>query len=90
MSTQLEEIVIKTNPINAKHFTKNVCDRLLGLAAPLFTPSTVGVFLKGRDAAAEVETAAKAWTFAVEMIPSLTEASGRVVVVRNLQPKSKD
>jgi 16S rRNA (guanine527-N7)-methyltransferase len=65
-------------------------DRLLGLAAPLFTPSTVGVFLKGRDAAAEVETAAKAWTFAVEMIPSLTEASGRVVVVRNLQPKSKD
>ena len=65
-------------------------DRLLGLAAPLFTPATVGVFLKGRDAAAEVETAAKAWTFAVEMIPSLTEASGRVVVVRNLQPKSKD
>jgi 16S rRNA (guanine527-N7)-methyltransferase len=65
-------------------------DRLLGLAAPLFTPSTVGVFLKGRDAAAEVETAAQAWTFAVEMIPSLTEASGRVVVVRNLQPKSKD
>jgi 16S rRNA (guanine527-N7)-methyltransferase len=65
-------------------------DRLLGLAAPLFTPSTIGVFLKGRDAAAEVETAAKAWTFAVEMVPSLTEASGRVVVVRNLQPKSKD
>jgi 16S rRNA (guanine527-N7)-methyltransferase len=65
-------------------------DRLLGLAAPLFTPCTVGVFLKGRDAAAEVETAAKAWTFAVEMVPSLTEASGRVVVVRNLQPKSKD
>ena len=65
-------------------------DRLFGLAAHLFTPSTVGVFLKGRDAAAEVETAAKAWTFAVEMVPSLTEASGRVVVVRNLQPKSKD
>ena len=65
-------------------------DRLLGLAAPLFTPATVGVFLKGRDATAEIETAAKAWTFAVEMIPSLTEASGRVVVVRNLQPKSKD
>ena len=65
-------------------------DRLLGLAAPLFTPSTVGVFLKGRDAALEIETAAKAWTFAVEMVPSITEATGRVVVIRDLQPKSKD
>jgi 16S rRNA (guanine527-N7)-methyltransferase len=65
-------------------------DRLLGLAAPLFTPATVGVFLKGREAAAEIETAAKAWTFAVEMIPSITEATGRVVVIRDLQPKSKD
>jgi 16S rRNA (guanine527-N7)-methyltransferase len=65
-------------------------DRLLGLAAPLFTPATVGVFLKGRDAAAEIETAAKAWTFAVEMVPSITEATGRVVVVRDLQPKPKD
>jgi 16S rRNA (guanine527-N7)-methyltransferase len=65
-------------------------DRLLGLAAPLFTPSTVGVFLKGRDAALEIETAAKAWTFAVEMVPSITETTGRVVVIRDLQPKSKD
>jgi 16S rRNA (guanine527-N7)-methyltransferase len=65
-------------------------DRLLGLAAPLFAPSTVGVFLKGRDAALEIETAAKAWTFAVEMVPSITEATGRVVVIRDLQPKSKD
>jgi 16S rRNA (guanine527-N7)-methyltransferase len=65
-------------------------DRLLGLAAPLFTPATVGVFLKGRDATAEIETAAKAWTFAVEMVPSITEATGRVVVIRDLQPKPKD
>jgi len=65
-------------------------DRLLGSAAPLFTPATVGVFLKGRDAEAEVETAAKAWTFAVEMVPSITETTGRVVVIRDLQPKSKD
>ena len=65
-------------------------DRLLGLAAPLFTPSTVGLFLKGRDAALEIETAAKVWTFAVEMVPSITETTGRVVVIRDLQPKSKD
>ena len=51
---------------------------------------TVGLFLKGRDAAAELETAAKAWTFDAEMVPSLTEASGRIVVVRDLgKPKVK-
>jgi 16S rRNA (guanine527-N7)-methyltransferase len=65
-------------------------DRLLGLAAPLSSPSTVGIFLKGRDAAAEVETARKTWDFAVEMVPSITEPTGRIVVVRNLNPKAKD
>jgi 16S rRNA (guanine527-N7)-methyltransferase len=93
LSTRIEQAATHTNlewpeVVSARALAP--LDRLLGLAAPLFTPSTVGVFLKGRDAAAEVGTAAKAWTFAVEMIPSLTEASGRVVVVRNLQPKSKD
>jgi 16S rRNA (guanine527-N7)-methyltransferase len=93
LSTRIEQAATHTNLESPEVVSARALaplDRLLGLAAPLFTPSTVGVFLKGRDAAAEVETAAKAWTFAVEMIPSLTEASGRVVVVRNLQPKSKD
>ena len=65
-------------------------DRLLGLAAPLSTASTVGVFLKGREAAAEVEAARKTWTFAAEMIPSITEKSGRIIIVRDLAPKAKD
>ena len=93
LSTRIEQAATHTNLGSPEVVSARALaplDRLLGLAAPLFTPSTVGVFLKGRDAAAEVETAAKAWTFAVEMVPSITEASGRVVVVRNLQPKSKD
>jgi 16S rRNA (guanine527-N7)-methyltransferase len=93
LSTRIEQAATHTNLESPEVVSARALaplDRLLGLAAPLFTPSTVGVFLKGRDAAAEVETAAKAWTFAVEMVPSITEASGRVVVVRNLQPKSKD
>ena len=38
-------------------------DKLLGLAAPLFAPSTVGLFLKGRDVAAEVESCRKSVEF---------------------------
>ena len=56
--------------------------RLLGLAAPLFSPGTVGVFLKGRDAAAELEIAQQMWNFQVELLPSRTEADGHIVVIR--------
>jgi len=62
-------------------------DKLIGLAAPLFTPSTVGLFLKGRDAAAELEVAKKAWNFNVDLVPSRTERDGRIIVVRSLAPK---
>ena len=64
-------------------------DKLLGLAAPLFTPVTVGLFLKGRDAAAELEAAKKAWNFNAELVPSRTDRDGRIVVVRDLEPKSE-
>ena len=64
-------------------------DKLLGLAAPLFTPVTVGLFLKGRDAAAELEAAKKVWNFNAELVPSRTDRDGRIVVVRNLEPKSE-
>jgi 16S rRNA (guanine527-N7)-methyltransferase len=63
-------------------------DKLLNLAAPLFTPSTVGLFLKGRDATAELEVAQKAWNFNAELVPSRTDRDGRIIVVRNLVPKS--
>jgi 16S rRNA (guanine527-N7)-methyltransferase len=64
-------------------------DKLLGLAAPLFTPVTVGLFLKGRDVAAELEAAKKAWNFNAELVPSRTDRDGRIIVVRNLEPKSE-
>ena len=64
-------------------------DKLFNLAAPLFTPSTVGLFLKGRDAAAEFEVAQKAWNFNAELVPSRTDRDGRIVVVRNLEPESE-
>jgi 16S rRNA G527 N7-methylase RsmG len=64
-------------------------DKLVALAAPLFASSTVGLFLKGRDAATELEAAEKLWTFQSELVPSRTERDARIVVVRNLERKNE-
>ena len=64
-------------------------DKLVNLAAPLSPPRTVGLFLKGRDAAKELKAAEKMWNFNVELVPSRTDPDARIVVIRNLQPKTK-
>ena len=64
-------------------------DRLLGLTAPLFSPGAVGVFLKGRDVAAELEVAQGRWNFTVELVASRTEPDGCIVMIRQLEPKPK-
>jgi 16S rRNA (guanine527-N7)-methyltransferase len=63
--------------------------RLLDLAAPSFTAETVGVFLKGREAQTEIDAAKERWDFASELHPSLTDSSGRIVVIRALQAKTE-
>ena len=62
-------------------------DKLLSLTAPLFTPTTMGLFLKGQGAEAEVTQARKVWNFEADLVPSRTEAQGRIVIVRHLTRK---
>ncbi len=59
--------------------------KLLGWVQPYFGPETVGVFLKGRDAEAEVAAAQSlvGWKLALE--PSLTDADARLVVARRVK-----
>ncbi|AGK59622.1 methyltransferase GidB [Hyphomicrobium denitrificans 1NES1] len=61
--------------------------RLLEMAAPYFTSSTLGLFLKGKEAAAEVEQAARSWQLDCELKPSMTDAEARVVLLKALKPK---
>ena len=53
--------------------------RLLPLVAPYFGTASVGLFLKGRDVAAELEEAARSWEFQSELLPSVTDREGRVL-----------
>lgn len=61
--------------------------RLLELCAPAFSARTVGLFPKGRDAESELDAAQERWTFESSLHPSLTDAGGRIVVIRALQAK---
>jgi 16S rRNA (guanine527-N7)-methyltransferase len=63
--------------------------RLLELAAPYFEFSTLGLFPKGREVAAEIEEAARTWQFAYELKPSITEENARVLLLKALKPKTE-
>ncbi|MGE0630590.1 MAG: 16S rRNA (guanine(527)-N(7))-methyltransferase RsmG [Hyphomicrobiaceae bacterium] len=59
--------------------------RLIGLAAPLFGPKTVGLFPKGREAQSEVQAARVEWSFECSLVPSVTEPAANIVVIRRLE-----
>jgi 16S rRNA (guanine527-N7)-methyltransferase len=61
--------------------------RLLELASPFFGPATRGLFLKGREAEAEIEAAQTGWAFSVRRHPSLTAADSHIVEIGELRPR---
>ena len=61
--------------------------RLLELAAPFFGVKTRGLFLKGREAEAEIELAREAWAFNARLHPSLTAPDSHIVEVTALAPR---
>ena len=89
LSTRIEsaatQVTVRPDVVSARALAP--LDQLIGLAAPLFAPHTVGVFMKGREAVSELETAKKSWNFNVELVPSRTEPQGHIVLVRQPTPK---
>jgi 16S rRNA (guanine527-N7)-methyltransferase len=59
--------------------------RLLGYARPFLARGATGWFLKGQDIASELEEATKSWEFEAEIVPSLSDARGRIVRVGRLR-----
>ncbi len=59
-------------------------DRLLGLAEGFFSETTIGLFLKGREAPREIEEAGKRRTFSFRSIPSRVNGEGSIVQVRRV------
>ena len=60
---------------------------LIGLAAPLLTAGTPGIFPKGRESLEELAAAEKIWAVQAKLIRSLTDPEARVVVVSSAKPR---
>lgn len=58
---------------------------LLALAAPQLERGATGLFLKGKQHAAELTLARESWTFAAELIESRTDRDGRIVRVSDFR-----
>lgn len=59
--------------------------RLLELAVPLMKPGTVCLFLKGRNASDELTAAHKCWRMATQTFPSMSDPSGSVLKLWDIQ-----
>jgi 16S rRNA (guanine527-N7)-methyltransferase len=57
---------------------------LFKLAYPLLKTGAIGVFPKGQDVGAELTKASKYWKFQYDLVPSLTNPEGQIVVVQNI------
>jgi 16S rRNA (guanine527-N7)-methyltransferase len=62
--------------------------RLASWVAPYFGPATVGLFLKGREVAAELDEAKRDWDFEAVLFPSVTDADARIVKLSGLRAKA--
>ncbi|TDL78319.1 16S rRNA (guanine(527)-N(7))-methyltransferase RsmG [Palleronia sediminis] len=58
---------------------------LLSLAERHARPDTVQVYPKGARAEAEIEDARRAWDFSIEHVPSRSDPSGTILVLRNVR-----
>jgi 16S rRNA (guanine527-N7)-methyltransferase len=58
--------------------------RLLGYARPYLAAGATGLFLKGQDVVEDMREAARYWEYEADVIPSLSDARGRIVRVRRL------
>ncbi len=76
-------------PFEASNITARACKNMTDLvtwALPFNTRETLWLLLKGATAAEEVAAAKTSFNFDAELIPSVTDADGRLVRVRNLRP----
>jgi 16S rRNA (guanine527-N7)-methyltransferase len=77
-----EDLAIEADVVTARAVAPLV--RLLGFARPYFARGAVGLFLKGKGADAEIAEARKTWRFALRVLPSQSDPSGRILEVSGL------
>jgi 16S rRNA (guanine527-N7)-methyltransferase len=65
-------------------------EKLLSQAYPLVAMGAIALLPKGQDVAVELTRAAKCWTIDYVLVPSITNSTGRIVIIRKLAPISSN
>lgn len=78
---------LKADLITARGFAP--LKRLLELTAPLFTPSTTFLLLKGKSYLEEINEAQRGWDFKVSVHSSITDCQGKILEVKEVSKKVK-
>lgn len=92
VSSRIESIAKSANLMPVDVVTSRALaplPRLLELMFPFASPQTVGLLLKGKAVGQEISEAQYAWMFEHVLVPSVTDAQGRIVEIRNLQLKKE-
>ena len=87
LPTQIHNLRAEDLSLSVDIVTARACapmNRLFGYARPYFKRKARGLFLKGQDVVSELEDASKSWTFKAQLVPSLSDARGRIVDVESL------
>jgi 16S rRNA (guanine527-N7)-methyltransferase len=84
---RIEDSQLKADVVTARALKP--LPELLALAKPLMKKDSLCLLLKGRHSDVELTESTKYWKFESETIPSLSDSSGRVLIIRNPERKAK-
>ena len=76
-------------PVPARAITARALaplDKLLDMVYPLLAADGVCLFLKGRNFKQELTDSRKRWHINAEILPSESDSSGRIVIIKGLEP----
>ncbi len=82
-NARAEDLALEVDVVTARACAP--MNRLLGYAAPYLRRKATGLFLKGQDVASELKEATRYWGFEAELLPSQSDARGRIVRVKGLR-----
>jgi 16S rRNA (guanine527-N7)-methyltransferase len=81
-NSRAEELTLSVDIVTARACAP--LSRLLGYARPYLQKGAGGLFLKGQDVASELSDATRSWDFEADVLPSRSDARGRIIRVRRL------
>ncbi len=82
-NARAESLSLSVDIVTARACAPTV--RLLEFAWPYLRKGATGLFLKGQDVEAELAEATRYWDFRAELLPSLSDPSGRILRVKGLR-----